>query len=553
MRRKAAVIFAAVLVATLSAALIPGTATAFWGPPPPSLSLHAPARSVAGQNVNVVVNVGGRHGQWQGGSPVTLLLDGSAIATKWTDSSGNASFTISGSLLLAARTYNLKAVTRNRYGSGDSSSASLTVLAAPAVVVPHPQPVIVPQRTSVSLALPSDSPLGSDITVSATLKNASGKPMTGEHLALWLEDAQLKTEVTDATGTATFTISGRKLDQARTYAVRAVYSGSHGYLASLANSVLTIITAAIEIRTVPPLSGVAFVLGGTAALTGPDGVAALPVPASGTYKLLTDLNPDPSGRTPVKASFVRWGDNVLTADRTIVVNGPATYVIGLRIADLARIRYVDMDGRTLDPAIVEQAQFTAADGTQLAINSQTGTGEFWLTASQSTGAPGDSLTAAPVTYRAVSAKVHGLEALDTDQQSWTPSQGGTWTVRLALYELSVRTQDAVTGAAVSGKVSLALPNGDSMVAATTGDGTATFAALPAGRYRVTIDSAIPGMTVTLGPNPVPQVQKMYVITALDVIGLVGAWFGFVLLMVLTVLGRGRFRLPHLGDRHPAQS
>jgi hypothetical protein len=535
-RRRGAALLAAILVASMSAALVPSTAEAFWGQPPAqSMTLKAPATSVAGQSVNVIATLESRRGQGAGRA-VTLFLNGVALATRFTDSSGRAGFTIPGSALKVAGSYSLKAYAANRFGQGASASASLTVTTAAAAARPQ---TFVARRTSVSLSIPTGSPLGSDVTVTATIKDTSGRRLAGQRLAIWLEAAQLKTDVSNAAGQVAFLIPGRKLDQARAYAVEAVFSGSHGYLASSATSTLSVIMAAIEIRTVPPLPGVAFALGGFRAQTGPDGVAAMPVPVSGTYKLTADLNPSRADPTAARASFVRWADGVATPDRNIVVTGPATYEMGLRIADMARIRYVDSAGRTLDPALVQQARFAAADGTELSINSQNAAGEFWLTASTSTGTPGSGLIAAPVTYHAVSARVHGLEALDPGQQSWTPIHGGTWTVRLSVYDLTIRTLDAITGAGVSGQVRLVMPDGSSMAATAGAAGKVTFTGLPAGRYQVSLNSAGSAMTVSL---PGPQDQTMRVVTAVDVVGLIGAWFGFAALMFFTVLGRGRLPL-----------
>jgi hypothetical protein len=533
---KAGAFAAAILVAAISAALVPGAAIAFGGPRPhASLGLAAPATSVVGQNVTTVATFSGGSRGFAGGQPVTLFVDGSFISTRFTDSGGRASFTISGSVLNVARTYLLKAFAGGRHG-GVSASSQLAVTAAP-LAVSGGRTGTIALRTSVSLSIPTGSPLGADVTVGAVLKDAAGRAVFGQRIALMLDGTQIKSDDTGPGGLVSFLIPGHKLDQARAYTVQAVFSGSHGYLASAVTSTLTVLSAAIEIRTVPALPGVAFSMGGIEAVTGPDGVAALPVPASGTYKLLTNLNPDAAGTPGVRASFVRWADDVFTPDRNIVVDGPATYVIGLRIADTARIRYVDLAGRTVDPTLVEDTRFVAADGTELALNTQTGAGEFWLTTSTSTPGPGNGLTFSPVIYKAVSARIHGLEALAPGQQSWTPSHGGTWTIRLALYDLSVRPEDAISGASVGGRLHLELPDGTTVEKPVGADGTATFADLPAGQYRVSLDSSLPGMAVSL---PASQVQTMHVVTLWDVIALIGAWFGFVLVMLFAVLGR---RLP----------
>ena len=283
----------ALLLSSMAAALVAGTAIAFRGPPSSAtLTLQAPAQSVVGQNVGVVAVLGGRQGQSPAGHPITLFVDNVQLSTKSADSQGRVAFTIPGSVLNAVRVYRLTAVADGGRGRRSSAVASLTVIAGPTNGPPGQESGsgTSPQRTLLSLAIPTGSPLGNDVAVTASLKDASGRPMAGQHLALMLDGVQLKSDDSDPTGHVAFSIPGKKLNQAGGYAVEATFSGSHGYSASAANATLTVVAAAIQIRTVPAVPGLGFSLGGVTAITGPDGVAALPVPASGIYKLTSDLN-----------------------------------------------------------------------------------------------------------------------------------------------------------------------------------------------------------------------------------------------------------------------
>ena len=516
----------ALLLSSMAAALVAGTATAFRGPQSSAtLTLQAPAQSVVGQNVGVVAVLGGRQGQ-SAGHPITLFVDNVQLTTKFADSQGRAAFTIPGSMLNSVRVYRLTAVADGGRGRRSSAAASLSVIAAPPPGQGSGSGTSA-QRTSLSLAIPTGSPLGNDVAVTASLKDASGRPIAGQHLALMLDGVQLKSDDSDPTGHVAFSIPGKKLNQAGGYAVEATFSGSHGYSASAANATLTVVAAAIQIRTVPAVPGLGFSLGGATAITGPDGVAALPVPVSGTYKLTSDLNPDATGAPAVRAGFVRWADDVYTASRTIVVDGPATYVMGLRVAYSASVRYLDMAGRAVDPAVVDEAHFSADDGTEVALNTQTGTTKVWWTANTTAPVQSNGVTAAPIKYRAVSVKIHGLEALAPDQQEWTPANGD-WTIRLQIYDLSVRAQDSVFGGPASGQVRLSWPDRTSVTKTVGADGRVTFSGLPAGNYLV----GLAGVTTRVS-LPGSQVATLRVLSSTDVALEIAAGLAVGLLMLFT--------------------
>jgi hypothetical protein len=522
-------VLVALLLSSLAAALVAGTAIAFRGPQSSAtLTLQAPAQSVVGQNVGVVAVLGGRQGQ-SAGHPITLFVDNVQLATKFSDWQGRATFTIPGSRLNAVKVYRLTAVADGGRGRRSSAVASLNVIAGPTIGPPSQGSGsgTSAQRTSLSLAIPTGSPLGNDVAVTASLKDAAGHPMPGQHLALTLDGVQLKSDDSDPTGHVAFSIPGKKLNQAGGYAVQATFSGSHGYSASAANATLTIVAAAIQIRTVPAVAGLGFSLGGVTATTGPDGVAALPVPESGIYKLTSDLNPDATGAPTVRAGFVRWADEVYTASRTIVVDGPATYVMGLRVAYSASVRYLDMSGRPVDPAVVDEAHFRADDGTDVALNTQTGTTKVWWTANTTAAVQSNGVTAAPIKYRAVSVKIHGLEALAPDQQEWTPSDGD-WTIRLQIYDLSVRVQDVVFGGPASGQVRLSWPDRTSVAEPVGADGRVTFSGLPAGNYLV----SVAGVTTRVS-LPGSHVATLRVLSSTDVALEIAAGLAIGLLMLLT--------------------
>jgi hypothetical protein len=380
---------------------------------------------------------------------------------------------------------------------------------------PKPAAPIVVLATSIKLEVPTGSVLGNDVTVSAALTTQGGAPVAGEHLSLLLDGNQVRSDKTDATGKVPLVIAAKDLNEARAYAVQVTFGGAHGLAASSASATVTILAAAIQIHTIPALPNLRFTLGTETALTGPDGIAALPVPKTGAYQLTVDLNPNTSATAAVKASFVRWLDNVYTANRTIDVVGPATFVMGLRVAYRATIQYVDLNGQPVDPTIVEQARFSTGTGTDdIVLNSQTGAKDVWWTAASAVRFT-TQLTSSATAYRALSVTIHGAEVVNRGQQAWTPTENGVWTIQLLLYSMTIQTRDALFGTPVSGQLKLTYPDGAAVQQRVDSAGRLTFTNLPRGQYQLAL-----GSVAYSPPTPVAlskvQESTLRVITYLDV-------------------------------------
>lgn len=415
-----------------------------------------------------------------------------------------------------------------------SPTATPAPTAAPIPIPPLPKPTITKgSPTRISLEVPTGSVIGKDVVVVAILRDRVGGRIPNEHLSLFVDGIQIRSDRTDAHGQISFTILGKRLDQARGYQLGVLFGGSHGWAGSTVVATMTILNAAIQIVTVPPLPGLRFALGLVSGVTGPDGVAALPVPQSGSYQLTTDLNSDTVDPS-IKASFVRWLDNVFTANRTIDVTGAATYTIGLRVAYRATIKYVDLNNQPVDPALIEQAQFSTGTGTDdVVLNQQTGAGDVWWTASTTIRAS-SQLVASPITYRVLSVKIHGAEVVNRGQQSWTPTDDGVWTIQVLLYGLTVQTRDALFGTPVEGRLQLTYPDGFVDTATVGSDGTATFNNLPRGQYQLKLASSslTPPTPVALSK---PQSAVLRVITLTDI----GSAAGLLIAVafVLALIGR----------------
>jgi hypothetical protein len=435
---------------------------------------------------------------------------------------------------LALAPVSLAAFSPQQAAPADLSGAAATSTGHASQPPEQVRAAIVVLSTVVTAEVPTGGVLGQDVTVAAQLKTKAGQVLVGEHLTFEIDGAPLHTDRTDSAGKIAFVIPGKKLAEARAYPIVIIFSGSHGLAASSITTTLTILSAAIQIQTVPPLPNLRFSLGAETALTGPDGIAALPVPKSGTYELTADLNADTSATATVKASFVRWLDNVFTANRTIDVTGPATYTVGLKVAYRASINYVDLDNNPVDSTLVSQAQFSTGTGTNdVILNSQTGAASVWWTAS-STVRVSTSLKASPTTYRALSATIHGAEVVNRGQQSWTPTENGVWTIQLLLYGMTVQTRDAVFGTPVGGQLTLMYPDGAKVQQPVDGDGKISFANLPRGQYQLQLT---PSAFSPPSPVALSKVQDatLRIVTYQDIGLAVG--LAVVVLVVLAIIGR----------------
>jgi hypothetical protein len=477
--------------AFVASAFAPGVAAAGFGRPSVSMSLSAPAQVTAGQSATAVATLVSGQGKPVPGTRISFSLDFSFLGNATTDGSGRATFTVPGSRLTMLGSHRLRA-SSGGFGGGATASATITVVATAAHASSGrtSAPAV---RTGITLQIPTGGEIGQDVNVVATLRDAYGHRLADERLALFLDGGQIKSADTGSGGQVEFTIPGHKLDTARGYAVMVSFSGTHGYLASSTQSTLTVLAAAVQIVSVPPVAGLSFTLAGSTAFTGPDGVADLPVPLSGSYPLTANLNPDDSGVTPLRVSFMRWADGATTANRTIAISGPARLAIGLRVAYPVDVEYVDMSGGPVDPSIVEQTTLRAGDDTQAWLDPQHDPSGYWLTGAmaEETYGPEGQLGLEPATmqYSPESVKIHGAEALAPGQVDWAPSAGSTLTIKLRLYDLTVTTRDAFFGSPTSDRLVLTWADGTTSSASAGADGTASFSHLPEGKYLLTATSA----------------------------------------------------------------
>ncbi len=387
-----------------------------------------------------------------------------------------------------------------------------------------------PAGTTLALQEPTAAVLGSNVDVTAVLASG-GAPLGDLRVVLLVDGTQVTSGRTNAAGKVTFAVKTKDLPKAGSYTLTAAFSGTSAFVASAAQGVLKVLPAGVQIKTVPPVPGITITLGTTSAVTGPDGIAAFPVPAPGSLPVTVDFNIQGPAAQTVRASFVRWLDEVYTPNRTVDIRGPAVLEMGLRVAYRASVAYVGLDNQPVDGRIVEEARFSDGTGTDdVVINGQAGASAVWWSAATAVRR-GQELAISPVTYRLLSVKIGGADVVNRGQQAWTPTEDGLWTVQLLLYGMTVQTSDALFGTPVAGKLDLVYPNGETRTEDVGSNGQVTFNNLPRGQYQLKLHTLAltPPTSVALSRA---QTAQLRVVSYLDLAVAIALALAVIVLLIL---------------------
>jgi len=399
------------------------------------------------------------------------------------------------------------------------------------VLAAAPPPVAV----SVSFRPPPIATIGSEVIVTGTIRRADRLAPTGLRVSLYISGKFLVSSHADANGNLAFRISGTATPKAGTFPLEARFDGAHGLLPDSAFENLKIRPAVVKVTTVPAVAGVQISVGTKSVKTGADGTATVAIDKVGPVSLEAHL--DLVEGDQIRVSFVRWGDQVYDAKRQISIRGDATYVLGLRTAYRAGVQFIDQNGKAVDPTTISRARFTSSTGGELVLTSFD---DVWWEAGTAVSRTA-GLQPSTTLWRLSEVDMAGTNVVNQGQQAFTPTINGTWTVDLLLYDLTVHTNDAITGSALPGTAELLFPDSTSRTAPIGADGSAQFAGLPRGSYvvKLTTDGIAPSTPIALSRS---QDASIRVISYLDM----GLAVGFILVSLLVLLWVGRRRqLPWL--------
>jgi hypothetical protein len=392
---------------------------------------------------------------------------------------------------------------------------------------PRPVDGASPAPTELTLDVPPNTKIGQDVTVVVRL-TSGGLPITSRRVSFILDGTPLGASGVDANGVADFRIRGSLLSKAGQASVRAVFEGTLSLVGSEATGVLNLTPAEIIIRTVPATDGIPIRLGQQKGVTR-SGAVTFAVPALGSYDLLPDIQA--SSNVATRTDFVKWGDNIFTASRTLVVEGDAVLELGLHVAHRGSFRFVDQNGDPVDSSRIERVLMTSTGGTEQTF---TTFDEIWLEAG-SVVTRLDGLGVTERNWRVLNVQIAGTNVVNRGQQHLVPTPDAVWKIVVLLYDLKVAPVDALLGTTVHGTVDLKFPDGTVQTESIDAENpTLAFASLPRGNYELRLHTAGLG-----APTPVAlsrdQTASIRVITFVD-LGILGS---VMLAGVATLLWVGR--------------
>ena len=378
--------------------------------------------------------------------------------------------------------------------------------------------------TALTLAVPSQATIGQDVTVVARL-TSGGLPVTSRLISFILDGRLLGSSGVNSNGTADFHIPGTYLSTAGHASVTAVFRGSPSLGPSQAARLLNLAPAHITIRTVPAIDGIPIRLGQQVGLTS-QGSVTFAVPTIGAYDLAPDIHA--GGDAATRADFVKWSDDVFTANRTLAVGGDIVLDLGLRIEHRGSFRFVNQDGRPVDSSRIGRVTLTSTGGMEQTFTSFD---EVWLESATVVRRLND-LGEAGRNWRVVDVQIAGTNVVNRGQQHLVPAPGAVWPIVVLLYDLQVAPTDALFGTDVHGTIDLTYPDGtvqtESIDAANP---TLKFASLPRGNYTVRLHTQGLGAPTAVALSR-DQTASIRVITYVD-LGVLGVvMLGVVALLLL---------------------
>lgn len=391
----------------------------------------------------------------------------------------------------------------------------------------------------ISLEMKPVATIGTDVPVRLRITDAYARPVSELRTFLYAGGEYVRSDRTNSKGEVSFVLRDQETAVAGVRSVEIRLGDEEGSL-GIASRRLKLEPALVTVASIPAIAGVPIRISNEERLlegdlvvakeaqTDPDGVAVFRLERTGRYDLVPDL--EAIGDADIRVSFLRWGDAQFHKDRLIDVAGDARYELGIKLAYRGSMRFEDLEGRVVEPRSVSVVRATGSVGAQAA---HTRFEDTWWEAAWAVKRT-KGLVAVPTVWRLTEVRMAGTNVVNRGQQSWLPTPGGTWTIKLLLYELAVTAEDALTGSRVPGVLELVYPDGTIRTVPTAPDGTTRFEHLPRGNYMVRLHAQ-----GTAPPEPVAlsrsQSLGIRVITYFDLI--VSGTSGLLMVGLLLWFGR----------------
>jgi hypothetical protein len=384
---------------------------------------------------------------------IRFLLNGTQIGTAVTDSSGEATYTITSTL--DAGTYLLQA----EFQSTDNYSGSKT---------PPSTLLVKKMGTSVELSYVYGMKIGTEAQISAILIDSKQKPLPGQTINFYLDDVLIGSSITDQSGTASIRYTPRNPG---TYTLKAIFSGSKNYDSS--SSTEPVVIAAFSITVVTPFTNAPIVtVDGNQFTTDDYGKVEVQV-NSGLHTITVQeyysISPG------IRAKFVKWTDGTQSTSVTIDVSSDLTLSAQYKRQYLISFVFQDATGtQTITP---DSMTSVSPDGSLVTFTNYS---SLWLDEGQWT----------------ISSIVWKGTRVELDSYKTLPINAPTeLNVRCAVYDVTVTVQDVFGFKIVGAQVKMTLPYGDVREQTTDKTGTALFTSVPRGKFSISVTNI--GFTTTL--------------------------------------------------------
>jgi len=382
----------------------------------------------------------------------------------------------------------------------------------------------------ITLHVPSVIKAGQEIDAEATL--VIGRLLQPDSdLHFLVDDIERRVERTDAQGTAYFRLRG--VLASGSHQLMVMYDGGSRSLAALsASSTFVVAPLILKVQTVPTMLGITLALDGeNASVSDATGEAVLGVARAGIHILEVRI-PAPGPNT--RFSFSRWSDDNWTPSRPIRIVDDASISVGLRVAYLTQLQFVDLDRHPLDHTRVSHVVISGPNAELKEL--QYPFEPIWLQTpipAKHTGENGLHITFAP--YSLSFAKYDGLNVASGGQMRYSPAAGGTWSIPLLLFTLRLGASDAMFGTPLHEPIRLIGPSGHAQIVKLDRNGAATLV-VARGNYtaQVQVAGMAPVATIALSRS---QHVTVPVITPLDISILAAACL--VVMAAVFAAGRGR--------------
>jgi hypothetical protein len=236
----------------------------------------------------------------------------------------------------------------------------------------------------------------------------------------------------------------------------------------------------------------------------------------------------------LELEFSRWGDEVFTPGRDIVVPQVARLEVGFDTSYLVSLSYLDPDDHPVDLGRIASATITSSVGASQTFRPAE---PQWVDASRVVRRPG-GLGETQLQYSVDDVQLQGANVVNSKEQRFYPTPNLIFPVHLLLHTLRIDARAALMGAPIGSGVWLKHPDGHSDWHPFGPNAALELRLLPRGRYVAQV--VAPGIAFA---QPIALSRDQQVDLNVISYGELTGAVVFLLALALSLLLVGRLRVP----------